>query len=125
MAAIITEKFRIHNARQFKEDFGESTSSTFLFIGRPQAWDASDTTPTPANSVGETIDAYKDMIAMKKIGSADVSHCLVRRDWATGTTYDEYAHDLVQQILLPLQVQTTCTMQDTLLSQMSITYISV
>ena len=93
MAAIITEKFRIHNARQFKEDFGESASSTFLFIGRPQAWDASDTTPTPSNSVGEMIDAYKDMIAMKKIGSADVSHALVRRDWATGTTYDEYAHD--------------------------------
>ena len=93
MAAIITEKFRIHNARQFKEDFGESVSSTFLFIGRPQAWDASDTTPTPSNSVGEMIDAYKDMIAMKKIGSADVSHALVRRDWTTGTTYDEYAHD--------------------------------
>lgn len=93
MAAIITEKFRIHNARQFKEDFGEAASSTFLFIGRPQAWDASDTTPTPSNSVGEMIDAYKDMIAMKKIGSADVSHALVRRDWTTGTTYDEYAHD--------------------------------
>ena len=43
MAAIITEKFRIHNARQFKEDFGEAASSTFLFIGRPQDWDASDT----------------------------------------------------------------------------------
>ena len=23
MAAIITERFRIHNAKQFKEDFGE------------------------------------------------------------------------------------------------------
>ena len=35
MAAIITEKFRIHNARQFKEDFADATSSTYLFIGRP------------------------------------------------------------------------------------------
>ena len=26
MAAIITEKFRVHNARQFKEDFGEAAS---------------------------------------------------------------------------------------------------
>ena len=93
MAAIITEKFRIHNARQFKEDFGEASSSTFLFIGRPQQWDASDTTPTPSNSIGEMIDAYNDMIAMKKITSSDVSHALVRRDWTTGTTYDEYAHD--------------------------------
>ena len=62
MAAIITEKFRIHNARQFKEDFGEAASSTFLFIGRPQPWDASDTTPTPANSVGETVDAYNCLL---------------------------------------------------------------
>ena len=93
MAAIITEKFRIHNARQFKEDFGEAASSTFLFIGRPQQWDASDTTPTPSNSIGEMVNAYTDMIAMKKITSSDVSHALVRRDWTTGTTYDEYAHD--------------------------------
>ena len=28
MAAIITEKFRVHNARQFKEDFGEAASNT-------------------------------------------------------------------------------------------------
>ena len=115
MAAIITEKFRIHNARQFKEDFGESASSTFLFIGRPQAWDASDTTPTPSNSVGEMIDAYKDMIAMKKIGSADVSHALVRRDWATGTTYDEYAHDYSATNTTPSLIETTYMIQDTLL----------
>jgi hypothetical protein len=38
MAAIITEKFRINNAKQFKEDFGEAGSSTYLFIGRPYLW---------------------------------------------------------------------------------------
>ena len=120
MAAIITEKFRIHNARQFKEDFGESASSTFLFIGRPQAWDASDTTPTPSNSVGEMIDAYKDMIAMKKIGSADVSHALVRRDWATGTTYDEYAHDYSASNLSP--VTSSNNLYDTTFYVMSSAY---
>ena len=64
MAAIITEKFRMHNARQFKEDFGESESSTYLFIGRPYVWDATDTIPTPANSVKEEIAAFDDMLAM-------------------------------------------------------------
>ena len=93
MAAIITEKFRTHSAKQFIEDFGEAASSTFLFIGRPQDWDASDTVPTPSNSVEEMRNAVADMIAMKKVSSSDVSHALVRRDWATGTTYDEYAHD--------------------------------
>ena len=34
MAAIITEKFRTHSAKQFIEDFGEAASSTYMFIGR-------------------------------------------------------------------------------------------
>ena len=39
MAAIITNKFRIHNAEQFKEAFSEATATNmYLFIGRPQPW---------------------------------------------------------------------------------------
>jgi hypothetical protein len=93
MAAIITEKFRVHNAKQFKEDFGESASSTYVFIGRPQAWSDENAPPTPANGIGQEVDSWSDMIALKKIGSADVSHGLTRYDWTSGTTYDEYAHD--------------------------------
>ena len=95
MAAIITEKFRIHNAKQFKEDFGESASSSYIFIGRPYPWADDTSPPSPANAVGEEIDAYSDMLALKKVGSSDVSHGLTRYDWdSTGSTqYDEYAHD--------------------------------
>ena len=95
MAAIITEKFRIHNAKQFKEDFGESASSSYIFIGRPYPWTDDTSPPSPANAVGEEIDSYSDMLALKKVGSSDVSHGLTRYDWdSTGSTkYDEYAHD--------------------------------
>ena len=35
MAAIITEKFRLHNAEQFEESFSEASASTYyLFIGK-------------------------------------------------------------------------------------------
>ena len=102
MAAIITEKFRMHNARQFKEDFGESESSTYLFIGRPYVWDATDTIPTPANSVKEEIAAFDDMLAMKKVASGDVSHAIPRRNWTTGTIYEEYAHDYDASNLSPV-----------------------
>ena len=34
------------------------------------------------------------MTALKKVGSADVSHGLTRYDWTSGVTYDEYAHDI-------------------------------
>ena len=93
MAAIITEKFRIHNAKQFKEDFGESASSSYIFIGRSFDWTDENNPPAPANAVGEEIDSYADMIAMKKVSTSDVSHGLTRYDWTSGTSYDEYSHD--------------------------------
>ena len=94
MAAIITEKFRVHNAKQFKEDFGESASSTYVFIGRSHPWPTDTSPPTPVNGTSETVDAWSDMTALKKVGSADVSHGLTRYDWTSGVTYDEYAHDI-------------------------------
>jgi len=96
MAAIITEKFRTHNAKQFREDFSESASSTYIFIGRSFDWSDENAPPSPANSIGEEIDAYSDMIALKKVANTDVSHGLVRRNWdSTGaTSYDEYQHNI-------------------------------
>ena len=94
MAAIITEKFRVHNARQFKEDFGESASSTYVFIGRSNPWAVDTSPPTPVNGTSEEVDAWSDMTALKKVGSADVSHGLTRYDWTSGVKYDEYAHDI-------------------------------
>ena len=47
MAAIISEKFRIFNAKQFLESLTEGTddqdaqrSKMYFFVGRPQAWDS-------------------------------------------------------------------------------------
>jgi YD repeat-containing protein len=94
MAAIITEKFRTHSAKQFIEDFGESVSSTYMFIGRSFPWTDDTSPPSPANSSGEEYDAYSDMVALKKVSSADVTHSITRENWASGTTYDEYDHTI-------------------------------
>ena len=90
MAAIITEKFRTHNARQFIEDFTEE--SQYVFIGRSHSWTDDNNPPAPANSESEEISAYEDMIALKKVGATDVSHGLVRYNWdaTLNTKYDEY-----------------------------------
>ena len=61
MAAIITSKFRFHNAEQFKESFSEAAPTNYyMFIGRPSAF-ASGTTggsdsapPTPVDTVSYT-----------------------------------------------------------------------
>ena len=93
MAAIITEKFRLNNAKQFIEDVTESHSVAYSFIGRGHAWTDDASPPTPVDSPNDEFDAYRNMVALKKIATTDVSHAIVRRDWPSGTTYDEFRHN--------------------------------
>tara|TARA_Y100000385_G_scaffold3552_2_gene3854 strand:- start:2515 stop:3903 length:1389 start_codon:yes stop_codon:yes gene_type:complete len=100
MPAIVTNKFRINNALQFFESFGEATPTTYyLFVGRPQAFSASTgggTDSVPASPIDNVVDEmmyYRDMIASKKITSSDVSYAVPRHDWVTGTVYDYYRGD--------------------------------
>ena len=93
MAAIITEKFRLNNAKQFIEDITEGHSVAYSFIGRGHAWSDDSSPPTPVDNPNDEFDAYRNMVAMKKIATTDVSHAIVRRDWTSGTTYDEYRHN--------------------------------
>ena len=101
MAAIITEKFRQHNADQFFESFSEAAANNYyLFIGKTSPFTSgttggSDTTPpTPVDTV--TLDNYKwdSMIAAKRIGTTDVTYVIPRRNYVQGTTYDMYEHNI-------------------------------
>ena len=102
MAAIITNKFRIHNAEQFEESFSESSSNTYyMLLGRPQAF-ATSTRPdgrtenegtvasplTPVDSVQSEFYAFDDALATKKVTSSDISFVIPRRNWTPGTVYD-------------------------------------
>ena len=89
MPALVTNNFRVHNAKQFREMlaeaslYGGSTASTalstnaYLFIGRATAWTGSfsDTSiPDPSTATNPSSDTtantsysqWKDMIAAKK-----------------------------------------------------------
>jgi len=100
MSAIVTNKFRINNALQFYESFGEASPTVYyLFVGRPQAFGSgtgggTDTAPpTPVDNTVNELMLYRDMLAAKKITSSDVSYVVPRHDWATGTVYDYYRGD--------------------------------
>ena len=102
MSAIITEKFRKHNANQFHESFSEASANVYyLFIGKATAFTSATTTgsdsspPTPADAVGEThFYAWDSMLAAKKISSSDITFALPRRNWTNGTVYDMYKHNI-------------------------------
>ena len=107
MAAIITNKFRIHNQEQFVESFSEASPNVYyLGIGRPQAFgtstrgdsrtefEGSDTSPpTPIDSNYEEFNTFNDLLAAKKVTSSETSIVIPRRNWTSGTTYDYYRHD--------------------------------
>ena len=112
MPAIITNKFRLHNASNFVESFSESSPNLYyLAIGRPQAFatstagdsrtqfEGTDASPlTPVDSVSDEFYVFDDVIAAKKIASTDVARVVPRRNWTTGTVYDYYRHDYGQYI---------------------------
>jgi len=101
MSAIITEKFRQHNADQFVESFSETTASTYyLFLGKSSGFTSSTTggtdssPPTPADSVKDEAFAWDSMLGAKLISSADIKYSIPRRNWVNGTIYDMYEHDI-------------------------------
>ena len=98
MAAIITEKFRQHNADQFFESFSEASKSTYyLFVGKATAFTSGTTggsdssPPTPSDGPADTeFYAWDSMIAAKNIPSSDITYAIPRRNWSNGTVYDMY-----------------------------------
>ena len=120
MPAIITNKFRIHNAEQFVESFSEASPNVYyLGIGRPQAFttstrgdsrtvnEGSDSSPlTPVDSVQDEFYTFDDLLSAKKVTSSDVSYVIPRRNWTTGTVYDYYRHDYGNRITGTTTTQT-------------------
>ena len=113
MAAIITEKFRLHNAQQFFESFNETgdglssslDSTYYFFIGKNTSFIDADNynvantvsdavPPVPQDDVTSEMYIWDSMIAAKRITSADVTFAIPRRNWTNDTLYDMYEHDI-------------------------------
>ena len=102
MSAIITEKFRQHNAKQFEESFSEASSNSYyLFVGKSTPFTSATTSgsdgspPLPSDSPADTeYYAWDSMLGAKKITSSDISFVIPRRNWVNGTTYDMYEHNI-------------------------------
>ena len=123
MPALVTNKFRIHNAKQFVEAFDEVSyssggavtdssgllnSNMYLFIGKPTAWSDDSTPPSPTDAVANThYENWRDMIAAKKITASDVSHCIPRKNWTNNTSYFAYTHNAATLTSQDFYVMTT------------------
>ena len=76
MAAIITDKIRILNAKNFIAGVNSTSNAYYSFIGLPNPteqqsdWDTSP--PSPKDSFDQENSYWDTMIALKKINSSDV-----------------------------------------------------
>tara|TARA_B100000575_G_C23143728_1_gene666788 strand:- start:12076 stop:13572 length:1497 start_codon:yes stop_codon:yes gene_type:complete len=101
MSAIITEKFRQHNANQFSESFTETAKNLYyLFLGKATAFTSATTggsdssPPTPGDNPVDESRAWDSMLAAKNITSSDISFAIPRRNWSNGSTFDMYEHNI-------------------------------
>jgi len=97
MAAIITEKFSLHNAEQFFESFSEAAPNVYyMLFGKATPYTAATSggtdliPPAPANDVSNEYYSWDQATAGKKIVTADVTRAILRRDWENNTIYDKY-----------------------------------
>jgi hypothetical protein len=90
MSAIITTAFRVNNAKQFKDKFGQTP--IYLFIGKSTSWSDDNSPPTPTDNVRlTTYELWRTILGLKKVTQTDVSLCIPRNNWANNTFYSEYS----------------------------------
>lgn len=93
---LISEYFRLHNVKQFRESISETANSVYyVFAGRHVAYVGGDgTLPNLVNSVDQIDhETYRDMVFGKRAATTDVKASVPRYNWTTGTTYSAFRSD--------------------------------
>ena len=92
MPNLISKKFNVHIAQQFKEAFDESNpDNMYLFYSRIDPW-ADDSNPTTlTDTLFTDRDTWRGMFAFKKVSNNNITLAVNKHSWAANTTYVEYS----------------------------------
>jgi hypothetical protein len=99
MKKAITQLLKYEIVEDIRDDMFVVGSNTYIAIGRPIRW-GTDNNETASEVEDVTFSTnyrnqiYRDMVAMKKVQTADMVLVVPRVDWETGTTYDYYVDHL-------------------------------
>ena len=97
MSAIITDQFRILNAKNFLKSISSTQDSYYTFVGLPNPsdvlsnWDSDP--PSHKDSFNDENICWETMISLKKINITDVRLVIPKITWSSGRVYDYYRHD--------------------------------
>lgn len=109
MGGIVTEHFRLNNAEHFYEALSEAEPTTYyIFIGHVEPWSVESVPGSPNNSyLSSEYDAWRDMVALKRVQASDAAFFAPRRDWSNNTLYYQYnarTTDLATKAYYVLQI---------------------
>jgi len=92
MPKLISKKFNLHIAEQFKEGFNEASPNQFyVFYSRINPWANESAPPTPSDTVQYTdYDVWRGMLGLKRISNNDVTFSVPKYNWTANTVYSEY-----------------------------------
>ena len=105
MSAIISDQFRILNAKTFVNSIESEINTIYSFIGQPYAtnpdvgigrtdWSSgTNQGPIPLDTVEQENRIKEAIIALKKITSADIRLAIRKNIWKSGQIYEMYRHD--------------------------------
>ena len=101
MSAIVTDQFRILNAKNFVDSVSDPNNSYYVFLslpnpsvvgfGRSSTWDSN--IPSPIDNLNYLSHVKDTMIFGKRITKNDIRRLIRRVDWKQGTVYEMYRHD--------------------------------
>jgi len=88
MVAIITDRVKNQLVNSLLTEFEDSSNRYYIALGASEAWDSTDTPPTPANTEREIRQFRYKMQSIKAV--LDTSLVVTRYNWSSGTIYQQF-----------------------------------
>lgn len=110
MSAIISDKFRILNAKTFLDSVKSNANNLYTFIGQPFAtnpevgigrvdWNSG---PAPLDTNDQENKIKETIIALKKVSSSDIRRAVRKIQWESKQIYEMYRQDYSIYNLSPI-----------------------
>ena len=94
MPNIVTNKFKISNAKSFLDSYTVSGQNTlYMFLAKPDPWGVDDFPPTPVDAQQNHSKTWDEIVSLKRIIPTNMVNVIKRINWATQTVYSEYDHE--------------------------------
>jgi len=91
MPNIITNKFKIDNAKNFLDGLSANGNSTlYFFLAKASPWGIEDSPPTPIDNQENEHRVWDEVISLKKIVPTNIVNVVKRITWEKQTVYTEY-----------------------------------